>query len=419
MFVSRSRLWTDLDCERTHKTRVYLQRSKSSPINLTLERDPHAELSPRDPFFQITPHAIGRLKSLDIHVGPWNLEDVTDHLSHPAPLLEDMRIDGGDPGLEDRPVLDSTLFNGDLPSLRVLRLASVDTELPWRSMANLTSLMLAQTPASIRQLLDFFESAPRLQEVELYSSTPTSGAEGDRLVSLACLKLMDIEHGPASALLDHVLIPVGARLKIEVDLPSSPIGGRPPKFLDNLKNLPNFTKVWLTDHGPHSRMQLTGPNGSVRMSHNTSRVDEIHFSLKSLAQFDTSEAESLAISFCEFPPDVPPHKAFLPMENLRTLSLNLRKSPQFFIYALDPSLSPSGVVVCPKLEELALDTGDHDVKDAILAMASGRALRGAKLRTFRMVNRRSHRGLIRAGLRKHVGRMEYCDLFPWVDGEED
>jgi len=419
LFVSQSSFWTDLDCVGTDKTRVYLQRSKSSPINLILYRNQEVDLPPRDPFFQITPHAIGRLKSLFIHVASWDLENVTNHLSHPAPLLEDMRIDSnGYPGTEDNPVLEPTLFNGDLSSLRELCLGSVDTELPWRNMANLTSLMLTHTSISVRQFLDFFESAPRLYEVGLYSATPTSGAEGDRLVSLTCLKRMRIEGGPASALLNHLLIPVGTRLAIEVDLSNHSIGGRPPKFFDNLRNLPNFTKVRLTSDGRRSRMRLTGLNGSVLMSRMSSRVDEIHFSLESLAQFDTSDIERLDISFCDFPSNISPHKVFLPMKNLCALSLNLCKNPRVFIHALDPGMNPSRVVACPKLEELALDIGDHDLTDAIVSMASGRVLRGAKLRTFRIVGRRSSRGLSQAGLGKHVSQLEYCGMFPRVDDEE-
>jgi len=418
--VSRSSLWTDLDCAGTDKTLVYLQRSKSSPINLVLYRNQEVDLSPRDPFFQITPHAIGRLKFLFIHVSSWDLEDIINHLSHPAPLLEDLRIDGnGYPEREDNPVLEPTLLNGYFPLLRGLRLGSVDTELPWRNMSNLTSLMLAYTSVSVRQFLDFFESTPRLHEVELYSATPTSSAEGDRLVSLACLKRMDIEGGLASILLDHLLIPVGVRLTIAVDLLNHQIAGSPPKFLDNLKNLSGFTKVRLTNDGSRSRMRLSGPNGSVLMSRVTSRVGGTHFSLESLARLDTSAAERLDISFCDFPPSIPPYRAFLPMKNLRTLSLNLCASPHLFVHALDPSTSPSGVLVCPKLEELALDTGGYDITDAIVAMASGRALRGAKLRTFRIVDRRSSHGLDRGGLRKHVGQLEYCGMFPRVNDMED
>jgi hypothetical protein len=90
MFISRSSLWTNLDCVGKARTRVYLERSKSLPLNLSL--DTEHSLPPCHPFFEIIPHAIGRLKSLSIEAAPDDLEDITAHLSRPAPLLEKLSI---------------------------------------------------------------------------------------------------------------------------------------------------------------------------------------------------------------------------------------------------------------------------------------------------------------------------------------
>ena len=127
-FTSRSSLWTSFDCEDANKTRVYLERSKSSLVDVSLKRD--GELSSSDPFLQIVPHAIGRLKSLSINGKRENLQDITSHLSLPAPLLEDLSIDGGDLSPRYNPVLTAELFNGDLTSLYKLSLRYVRTELP-------------------------------------------------------------------------------------------------------------------------------------------------------------------------------------------------------------------------------------------------------------------------------------------------
>jgi hypothetical protein len=66
MFVSRPSLWTDFDCRdlNADKARVYLERSKSFPINLRLREG--GDLSLHGPFLQIIPHATDRLKSLAI-----------------------------------------------------------------------------------------------------------------------------------------------------------------------------------------------------------------------------------------------------------------------------------------------------------------------------------------------------------------
>ena len=170
IFISCSSLWTCLDCENADKTRVYLERSKSSPITLWLDRG--ERLRADDPFFEIDPRAISHLKYLDIQGSTENLQDITRQLSHPAPLLEKLTIEIDNIGHGPRrgPVALTALFNGDLSSLRELTLHCIHTSLPWRNMVNLTSFLLAYPPPgeiSTVQLLDFFDSAPHLREVEL------------------------------------------------------------------------------------------------------------------------------------------------------------------------------------------------------------------------------------------------------------
>jgi len=205
--VSCPSLWINLDCVDLDKTRVYLERSKSSPIDLSLHSD-RKYLS--NHFFKFLPRIAGRLKSLDIKGGPRHLRVISTYLHCPAPLLEELRIHG-----DNDPVLPSTFLNGDLSPLHKLRLEDVCTELPWRNMANLTSFTLVHgSPISASQYLDFFESAPHLRSVCLYSTTPITGIQNGRLVPLACLKSMDCGGRLESHLFNHLLIPIGARLKI-------------------------------------------------------------------------------------------------------------------------------------------------------------------------------------------------------------
>ena len=144
MLTSRSSLWTNFVCLDGEKTRTYLERSKSSPIDLQMDRE--EGLFHHDPFLQIFPHAASRLKSLYVAASPDHPQDITDYLTSPAPLLEDLSIfgsDDDDPFLgPEHPVLATTLFGGDLSSLRMLCLFTVRTELQWRNMVNLTELRL-------------------------------------------------------------------------------------------------------------------------------------------------------------------------------------------------------------------------------------------------------------------------------------
>jgi hypothetical protein len=387
VFISRSSLWTDLDCVGKARTRVYLERSKSLPINLSLRTQ--VSLPPCHPFFEITPHAIGRLKYLYIQAAEDDIEDITTHLSRPAPLLEKLSICGGPYRQPLNAVLSPALFNGDLSSLYALKLESIRTELPWRNMANLTSLDMWNTSAggaTVEQFLDFFESAPHLRKVDLVAATPASGAQNGRLVSLMCLEWMEITDGAsASLLLDHLLIPVGARLELEVDFPSHPNRGHPPRFLDNLRNLANFTDVHLHISNHYTRMDFSGPNGQVGMILRSRRDDKTCFMLESLDQFDTSKVERLKIYGCDSPSSDPLSRTLLPMKHLRTLTLDHCASSHILIHALHPPMSLSGTVVCPELEELVVtpNEGTLDMGSVIEALAA-RASRGAKLKTVRI-----------------------------------
>ena len=409
--MTRSSLWTHLDCVNADKTRVYLERSRSSPINLSLDRDD--DMSPCDPFFQTIQHAIGRLKSLSIKGTPGILQDITARLSGPAPLLEELSVHGGCQYARHlNPVLTPALFDGNLSSLRKLRLEYVRTKLPWRNMVNLTSFVLTHTlpdEVSVGRLLDFFESAPQLHKVELYYATQTSGVHDERLVSLECLKRMDITGGKPYLLLDHLLIPVGAEVTMQGDLFGPLIEDHLPTPLGNLRNLPNFTTVELYAGQPYSYIKFRGPNGKVKVIARISRVDRTCSLLESLARFDTSKTERLKIESGNSPTSDPAYQALLPMKDLRTLTLYLCASTYTFVRALDPHTSSSGVLICPKLEDLVIEhRGPLDIKN-VIGMAAARASRGAKLKSIRIINRQ---GLVHPRtdvieLGKHVLRVEF------------
>jgi len=384
------------------KTLDYLERSKPLPINVRLHRE--VRFSHR-PFFKIVPHAIERLKSLSVDSG--NMQEVVPHLSSPAPFLEELSVRdcGGAP--RRSPILPSALFNGDLSMLRKLYLEYVVTELPWRNMVNLTTLTLVNvSQPSLKRLLDFFECAPCLREVELHSVSLSYDAQDRRLLSLGSLKSMCINGcGQPSLLLDHLLIPVGVRLEVEVVLPIPSIGSR-PQFFDNLRNLPDFTTIKLLSCGTlHSCIEFSGPNGQVIISLNVFRTDTPCLVLESLVHFDTSKTERLEIKYGISPPCDTPHRTLLPMTDLRSLVLDRYGQPHAFISALDPSTSPSGVMVCPKLEELTIESDEViDIK-RVIAMAEARALRGAKLKLVRIVGRDKLGEIDVLELKKHASRV--------------
>ena len=411
IFVSHSSLWTNFDCTNADKTRVYLERSKSSPINLWLCRD--NVLPPDDPFLQVVPHAVGRLKSLSLAGNLGNLQDFTAHLSRHAPLLERLNIDAGSLlGPPHHPPLPTGLFQGDLSSLRELHLQSIRTELPWRNMANLTSFTLGHTllgDLSITQLLDFFEGAPGLRGIKFNSATPTSGGQDGRLVSLGCLKKMDIILGrPSSLFLDHLLIPVGAKLEKWVDSFDRVIEDHLPKSLDNLRNISNFTKVRLQVGVGSTRMKLSGTNGQFCIA---SLDGTLHSALGSLSRLDTSKIERLEVVNDADPYLDPPYRQLLPLKCLRDLTFSRCANLDTYLEALHPNTSSSKVMACPELGKLTIvlrtDGEEFDPK-LVIGIAAVRVERGAKLGTVRIVGGQDR---LDPGdvleLRKHVSHVEY------------
>ena len=425
-FSSNSSLWTVFYCQDMDKTRVYLERSKSSPISLQIDRTDG--LSPQDPLFQVIPSATSRLKFLCVRTTPESIGHIATHLSHPAPLLEYLRIDCGyGPEPTSNPVLTTSLFNGNLSSLHTLGLQHVRTKLPWRNMINLTWLTLDDIPLgefSIGQLLDFFESAPYLKNVQLQSSTPTSGAQGGRLVSLAHLDWMSIRgNGPCSLLLRHLLIPVGAKLSIGVGSFGPRLESHLPRSLDNFKNLSNLTEISLDLTESRPTIEFTGPNGRVSATYPSSQGDLTSPALEYMAKINISETKQLEIKRGNLPSEDSPQRAFSRMQNLHTLTLYRCRSLRLFFRALHPDTSSSGTVVCPNLQELVLvlrTNGEvFDIKD-LIDMARVRALGGAKLRVVKIVggeDKVDPGGVLE--LKTHVFNMERG---PWVSdpdsGEE-
>jgi len=426
VFTSRPSLWThlDLDSQDEDEARVYLERSKPLPVRLSLNRD--SLMSP-DSFFRITSQVTGRLGYLLLRGTPENIQHIINHLSRPAPLLEHLTITAYFKPPHRHPVLTHTLFDGDLSSLCKLNLDFIHTELPWRNMINLTTFSLSHTPpgkSSVGHFLDFFESAPHLREVSLYSATPTSGVQNGRLVSLAHLRVMEIiNRGPPSVLLDHLLIPVGAELLLQADFVSSMAGDLLPRCLDNLRNLSDFTTVKVYIGTGNLYMRLSGPNGRVGMTSIVYRANKTSLVLESLAQLDTSKTERFKIEHYEPLSEDLFYRALLRMKDLRVLVLYKRHNLQIPVPALHPSTSSSEAVICPKLEELILVLRNEgkvfDMED-VIGMAEARASRGRELKTVRIVdgwNKLRQKDVVE--LRRHVGHVEYSLRVGQVDDVDD
>ena len=426
IFISLASLWTNLCCVDAEKTRSYLERSKSAPISLCLER--LTGLFSNDPFLEVAPRITHRLKYLSVKTTPGHFQDVTQHLVHPAPLLEALTMDASCLYLGPSCTLKADFFDGDLASLRELHLFSVNTQLPWRNMNNLTSFSLAYTArstVSVDQILDFLESAPRLLKIKLLSAALAPGAQDSRLITLTHLRRLTISGSQKpSLLLNHLIIPVGAKVSTVLAYPGPSVDDHLPRSLGNLRNLSHFTKVRLyyKSHRPptppSASIQFTGPNGQVSITSSCPTFNVMSGVPRSLASFDTSRIECLEIIGSDFTTEL--RQALLPLENLRTLVFSGSCTTVLSLLALDPA-SSHGLVVCPRLEELILYNCDGFCVDSMAELAAARASRGAPLKLLKIAGIGEPARTEVTELLKHVLRVE---ITPWekltkVDGEDD
>ena len=425
LFISRSSLWTRLDCMLVDKTELYIERSKSSPLEICVGTDnaPNWE----EAFILTVPH-FGRLRTLSISGNPAQVLPVlSEHFSRPAPLFHNLRISlvRG-----QAPVLPDNLFNGDLSSLRELSLTGVITPLPWRGLSNLTTFNLCHVPENeilLTQLLDFFESSPHLHHILLHDSIPNSSdAPTGRVVSLPHLKeLSVIAQPPHSILLNHLSIPAGASLRLEFDFSGaeSPVPSYLPKSPRNLHNLSHITAINFHLELGKRFARLSGPNGELRILGNWAHGDHeadigvSQFWRSLLDQFDISKNQRLAISFSYFkPPSSAPietwsiYQSLRSMVNLRTLVLARCINLPFF-HILNPNENSSKTVLCPQLEELVLfiKVLQQFRISELLGMAEERASRGAKLSIISIVTLGNAYVPTKEvfQLRKYVSHVEY------------
>ncbi|KAF9647935.1 hypothetical protein BDM02DRAFT_3187559 [Thelephora ganbajun] len=422
VLIGHSSLWTRLDCADAEKTRVYIERSKSLPLEIALRRREYSSYL-RDVFLMVMPH-ISRAKSINI-VGDKNiLQTFTEYASCPVPLLRELIINLP---YKSSSALSTTLFNGDFPSLCTLSLTGVIPHLPWKNMSKLTTFELCHVMSnkiSVTRLLDFFVNAPFLRDIKLDSIPDSSDAPPGRVVSLPCVKSLNIFAGSTSSSisLNHLSLPPGALLDLECDFSGeeSPLPKFLPKTVENLQNVSCITSIYLVLSEEIS-MQIDGPSG--RLSILGCRADQpglipglifVYLDrrvLRSLDYFVLSRIQRLVITSYEFPGfkeiDISsPHHILNGMSGLRTLRLvHCNNLP--FILALDPNQNPSKLAVCPKLEDLILYV-DKDLFniEELTSMVKERVSRDAKLSSITIDGLGSVPEEI-LGLREHVARVEY------------
>ena len=419
IFTAYSSLWTHLDCSNIGKTCAYIERSKSSPLEISLHEYRNTYYR-KDVFLLAIPH-IDRVTSINVFGGEKLLQDITEHLSCPVPLLRNVTINIT---CSPPPVLSSRLFGSDLSSLRTLNMSGVVPHLPWKNIPRLTTFVFRHASGhrvSVTPLLDFFANAPSLCEVELGSIPDSSDAPPGRVVSLPSLKSLTIlaDSQPSSILLSHLSIPTRASLYLEIDLcdPGSLFQKFIPNTTINLQNISTISSVCIDFGAADISIQLNGRIGGVSMLGYRSwsmagpTIPDSAI-IRSLDYFALSRVQRLAITMYDArrleETDTAHHHFFDTTKHLRTLFLN-QSNNRPFILALNPDESPAKQILCPELEGIFLyieDRKSFDIEE-LDSMARERALVGAKLHSLRVVCQNRlvpEEELFR--LREHVAHVE-------------
>ncbi|KAF9780758.1 hypothetical protein BJ322DRAFT_1023488 [Thelephora terrestris] len=402
VFIAYPPLWTYLECKNVAKTRVYIDRSKSSPLQISLHDYGGSHYYLKDAFVLVIPH-IKRVMSINLAGGNNLFQDLTKHFSCPVPLLRRLNLNLT---CTTPLVLDSTLFYGDVSSLRTLTMTRVVPHLPWKNLPQLTTLTVSSLdPAQdvlASQLLDIFSSAPLLSKVELHTIPKSSDAPPGRVMSLPCLKSFTIvtKLVRTSTFLNHLSIPAGALLHLEFVFCgfSSPLPRILPETPENLQNLLHITSACLRFHRKIVTIRLDGPSGGLLMHDNriTDRpnenlVDSEKSTLWSLEYFDVSKIQRLAVTMYGYSlrhrHDESIYHVLNMMGDLHTLFLNQCNS-LLFILALNPDKNPPKLVLCPNLEKLVFWDRYQQLFyiREMTDMAKKRALKGAKLRSITLIS---------------------------------
>jgi hypothetical protein len=430
-FISRPSLWTNFSFKDIDKTRTYIHRSRSSPLNISISYPRHIN----DAFSLIIPH-IHRLKSLTI-IGTDAFPRILTHFRCHSPLLENLDL-SSDGGLE----IDGALFNGDLSLLRKLRLNQIIIRAPWKTMKNLRVFELRGSSYGITQILDFLESAPFLHTISLeLPELPSSDAPIERIVPLRHLKVITIEskrHLPI--LLHHLHIPTGASLIAKFFLYG--VGGKSP-LLDyltrrsvNFSNLSDITAINIHhDDSTRTFVRLSGPSGSLRLIASWWGTVPYTVERQSYRFLDPILPTTRRLTISEIGQerkgqtkvkDCPTFRTLSSANNLRTLVL-ISCDIQRFTRALDPEQNPSNLVLCPDMEELVIYLRFSFLLDfdRLISMAKSRASGGAMLSSVTFVDV-NFIGEIHdlSRLREHVTHVKWIQKCPssqptwdWVPGE--
>ena len=377
-----SNLWTSIDCRSGSRTAILLQRSKSDPIDVTID----------DHFSQLAVSLVAnhtyRMRSIGVNLPSGRFEEV--HLLNKlAPILETMSLGGAPVSSPSY----SSFFRGQFSTLKTLRLGGYPFDLARSvpTMTNgLTTLFLSGAQChSIHDLLEYLEHCKNLVhlriDLHLYGIVPAS-----RVVSFPNLKELRLSYPPLT--LDYLSFPSSVDLDVrprtkkhvgEYPLEKLWADEKPPRVPESYA-IKNVTIMFI---GSDCLARLSGPRLFFVEEMTASTDHRTRFPsdcLDFLECLPVASAECLR--FVQLPKS-PFRGTFKPesctrllqqMLALQQIDMDISIAP-FFVRALEPV---DGRVLCPKLQVLTIiRRGDlrRDLQNSLFALSNQRQGHGCPL----------------------------------------
>ena len=357
-------LWTSIDCRSRSRTSILLQRSKSSPIDVTVDRAHYVpEVVP------IIASHTHRMRSIHITLSSREFKDLQSLLDGPAPILNEMWIDRwGHHPARSLPLCISS-FQGQFPALRILGLSGHPFDFA-RSASmvtnGLTKLLLQNDQSHrLRDLLYYLKHCKNLEYLDiglpnLQGTVPTS-----HIVSLPKLRELRLDRF-LPAFFHHLSFPPSTDLAIQ----SMALGAQDgTPYISESRTIKSI-KMKVMDFS--CVVRLSGAHLAITeevcisVFRSSSSRDSYSDRLDSLQSFPIGTttffgfAQLSQPSFVGTPRQQSCTQLLKKMPVLEQIALDISVAP-LFIHALEPV---NGNLLCPKLRHLTLIQGDdHDEVD--------------------------------------------------------
>ena len=386
-------LWTSIDCRNESRTSILLLRSKSSPIDVIIDRFVPEAIS-------LVANHTHRMRSIDVDLYPHQFRGIRPLLNELAPILETMRMmRRQNTSLSTRrrgafPPYTS-FFRGEFPALRTLYLEGYPLDLTQSSpmMTNgLTTLVLnSRQSYNRRDLFEYLEHCENLAHLRIDLPYLQGIIPASHTVSLPYLRELRLARS-SLAILHHLSFPPSADLTIDLCVeghtgedPLAVVWARDglPQILEP-RAIKDIGIVFLRSNcvvalsGPHLIfMENVNSNSSLPMSFHSDWLD----SVQSLPITTTEVFRLVQPPRCPFIGTLQPQscaRLLLHMPALKHIILDI-SVVLFFVRALEPVY---GQVPCPRLQSLVVirqEGREIYLRDRLFALSARRRDHGCPL----------------------------------------